>query len=355
MPLRTITEYGARFETGTPVEFTFQHNTDSAPPSPPGDPYEQSLEPAGMYVLHAPPGPPPPPPFVEGVANLESPLVLAINETEGEIYGPGSWKRNLADAYGATGHALTEAILDDGYDGVVTVQVVRGTPYTSEIVLLDPERSISRRRPNYAPEDVPDKYIGKLKGKQAKKRRKEISRRSKKDTDDPKAYRPFKTDIDPKTGKKRKTKPSKYTKRYHDLYGEQNAGSVAKVAKATGISKKILQEVYDRGLAAWRTGHRPGATQAQWGMARVYSFVTGGKTYETADADLAEKAREGGFMPKKKRKKKNAAVATQLGAAVAGGVASAIATEAMEEALEPNKQANRRRELNALKKRLTKL
>ena len=36
----------------------------------------------------------------------------------------------------------------------------------------------------------------------------------------------------------------------------------------------ILMKVYNRGMAAWRTGHRPGTTPQQWGMARVNSFVT---------------------------------------------------------------------------------
>jgi len=50
-----------------------------------------------------------------------------------------------------------------------------------------------------------------------------------------------------------------------------------------------LKQVYNRGLAAWKTGHRPGANQQQWGYARVNSFITGGKTRTTADADLWKK------------------------------------------------------------------
>jgi nicotinic acid mononucleotide adenylyltransferase len=57
-------------------------------------------------------------------------------------------------------------------------------------------------------------------------------------------------------------------------------------AEKTGISFAILKKVFDRGVAAWRTGHRPGTTPAQWGLARVNSFATGGKTRTTADADL---------------------------------------------------------------------
>ena len=96
---------------------------------------------------------------------------------------------------------------------------------------------------------------------------------------DPKAYVPWKSD----TGAK--TRRSSYTTRFHKKY--PGAKTLPEIAKATGVSKSVLQKVYDRGMAAWRTGHRPGASQQAWGMARVYSFVLKGKTYRTADADLA--------------------------------------------------------------------
>jgi len=59
-----------------------------------------------------------------------------------------------------------------------------------------------------------------------------------------------------------------------------------KKAEKSGISYGILKKVFDRGVAAWRTGHRPGTTPSQWGYARVNSFITGGKTRTTADKDL---------------------------------------------------------------------
>jgi len=37
-----------------------------------------------------------------------------------------------------------------------------------------------------------------------------------------------------------------------------------------------LTAVYNKGLAAWRTGHRPGASQHAWAMGRVNSFLAGG-------------------------------------------------------------------------------
>ncbi len=98
---------------------------------------------------------------------------------------------------------------------------------------------------------------------------------------DPKAYSPFKSD------KGVKTRKSSYTSRFHAKY--PGVTSLPDIAKSTGIPKSVLDKVYDRGMAAWRTGHRPGASAQAWGMARVHSFVLHGKTWRTADKDLAEK------------------------------------------------------------------
>ena len=73
---------------------------------------------------------------------------------------------------------------------------------------------------------------------------------------------------------------------------DENTG-VANKAKKSGIPKGILMQVYRRGMAAYGTGHRPGASQAQWAMARVNSFIGKGKgTWGGADKDLAAKARK---------------------------------------------------------------
>ena len=129
-----------------------------------------------------------------------------------------------------------------------------------------------------------------------------------------------------------KTRTSKHTKKYHDMFGEadvdstkekiarekeadkkkhdrmmdrartsdtkdknkeesfeiteDSATALKKKSEKSGISLGILKKVYNRGMAAWKTGHRPGANQQQWAYARVNSFITGGKTRTTGDADL---------------------------------------------------------------------
>jgi len=63
-------------------------------------------------------------------------------------------------------------------------------------------------------------------------------------------------------------------------------------ADKTGMPYGILKKVYDRGMAAWKGGHRPGAGQQQWAFARVNSFVTKSSgTWGKADADLAKQVR----------------------------------------------------------------
>ncbi len=63
-------------------------------------------------------------------------------------------------------------------------------------------------------------------------------------------------------------------------------------AKKTGMPYSILKKVYDRGMAAWKGGHRPGASQQQWAFARVNSFVTKSSgTWGGADKDLAAKVK----------------------------------------------------------------
>jgi hypothetical protein len=127
----------------------------------------------------------------------------------------------------------------------------------------------------------PLKYYRGLTRKQNLQRKRSATRRTKMSWKDPKAYVPFKSD------KGVKTRKSSYSSRFHAKY--PGVKTLPEISKATGVPRKTLRTVYDRGMAAWRTGHRPGASAQAWGMARVHSFVLHGKTYRTADKDLAEK------------------------------------------------------------------
>ena len=77
-----------------------------------------------------------------------------------------------------------------------------------------------------------------------------------------------------------------------ELEEKKNDEGLKAKAEKSGMPLSILRKVYDRGVAAWRTGHRPGTTPQQWGFARVNSFVTKSSgTWGKADADLAAKVR----------------------------------------------------------------
>ncbi len=126
----------------------------------------------------------------------------------------------------------------------------------------------------------PEKYHKGLSTRKNFLRKKDATRRSKMHWKNPKAYTPWKTDQGVKTRK------SSYSARFHKKH--PNAKTLPEISKVTKVPLKTLRTVYNRGMAAWRTGHRPGASAHAWGMARVHSFVTKGKTYRTADSDLAK-------------------------------------------------------------------
>lgn len=131
---------------------------------------------------------------------------------------------------------------------------------------------------------LPTKYFGTLTRKKREERKKEIGKYGAKHWKDPRAYVGFKTD------KGIKTKKSKYTGAWDRIF--PGVKSLEDRAKATGVPLDLLQKCYDRGLAAWRTGHRPGATQQQWGYARVSSLLMLGKTAYTTDSDLVKEAKK---------------------------------------------------------------
>ena len=113
----------------------------------------------------------------------------------------------------------------------------------------------------------------------------EMVRRVKLVKKNPKAkilLKPFKTD------KKVKTKKSGWTLKFHKKYPGVG-GDLKDIAKATKIPYKIVKKVYDRGVKAFLTGHRPGATAAQWGYGRLYSFIFNHKLKSLRhDTDLAK-------------------------------------------------------------------
>jgi hypothetical protein len=130
----------------------------------------------------------------------------------------------------------------------------------------------------------PLKYYRGLSTRKKQQRRKEIVTHGSKGWKNPRAYTAFKTDSGVKT------KTSGYTEAWYKRFPE--ARSLEEKAKASGVPLRFLRESYNRGMAAWRTGHRPGATQQQWGYARVHSFLLCGKTHYSTDSDIVKRAKK---------------------------------------------------------------
>jgi len=90
------------------------------------------------------------------------------------------------------------------------------------------------------------------------------------------------------------TNKNKFNIKYKQPKDQPN--SKKDISKLTGIPIKILDQVYDRGVGAFKTNPksvRPSVkSPEQWAMARVYAFVVKGKTWQTADKDLADKVRK---------------------------------------------------------------
>jgi hypothetical protein len=175
---------------------------------------------------------------------------------------------------------------------------------------------------------LPKKYLT----KNPNVMKKEIRKHGHKSDDDSSAYGPWDADYKSRKagkGKPVETKTSKYTKKYKQMFGESKLinfegfveignifedlvlennfteeelnekmgknspvyKSLKKKSDKTGFPLGILRQVWNRGYAAWKTGHIPGTTPQQWAMARVNSFVTGGKTTKMSDKALYKRAK----------------------------------------------------------------
>ena len=90
------------------------------------------------------------------------------------------------------------------------------------------------------------------------------------------------------------TNKQKFNKKYKQPINQAN--SKKDISKLTGIPVKILDDVFDRGVGAFKTNRgavRPSVkSPEQWAYGRVYSFVMKQQTWKTADKDLADKVRK---------------------------------------------------------------
>ena len=174
--------------------------------------------------------------------------------------------------------------------------------YIEQMKKKTKEMREERKAPRDKGSGLPKKYVSGLSDKEAKQKAKEIEKRMKLPKDHPDAYKPVDDVEDPSIiDKKKSQQKSKATAKFQKAFGEsfkeyieeKKIKGIENKAKKTGVSYGILKQVYDRGMAAWRTGHRPGIPQQQWAYARINSFLTGGKTQKTTDKDLWAKVPDG--------------------------------------------------------------
>jgi len=88
--------------------------------------------------------------------------------------------------------------------------------------------------------------------------------------------------------KEAKTWKQKYNKKYGNDLEESN--SLSEISEDTGVSKKGIQKIYNKGIGAYKTNPssvRPNVkSKEQWAQARVYSAVMGGKSSKVDAKEL---------------------------------------------------------------------
>jgi hypothetical protein len=96
---------------------------------------------------------------------------------------------------------------------------------------------------------------------------------------------------------------SKYTIKFEKLYGDIPDRKIPTLAKYFGIKKSLIQDVFNRGVGAYKTNPssvREGVTSEEmWAKARVYKYILNvlkarrGEEYLQGrghDTDLVQKA-----------------------------------------------------------------
>ncbi len=153
-------------------------------------------------------------------------------------------------------------------------------------------------------------YFKGLSTQQKDKKEKQMKSQAKMSDSDPTAYKPMAGDLDKKGEFKGSKVKSAATKKVNKLLSESTVLSFSdweavnemSAAAEKSLKKKaekfkmplgVLKQVFNRGMAAWKTGHRPGQSQEAWAHARVNSFVTKSPgTWGKADKDLAKRVRK---------------------------------------------------------------
>ena len=104
-----------------------------------------------------------------------------------------------------------------------------------------------------------------------------------------------------------KSKPSNHITDARKIYGIENVAPNKELAKKTGCSLSALKQIVRKGQGAYySSGSRPNQTSQSWGLARLASSITAGKS-AAVDYDILEKGcdhKKKAFLLAKKSRKK---------------------------------------------------
>lgn len=104
-----------------------------------------------------------------------------------------------------------------------------------------------------------------------------------------------------------KSKPSNHVTDARKIYDIQNVSPNNELVKKTGCSLSALKQIVRKGEGAYySSGSRPNQTAQSWGLARLASSITAGKS-AAVDYDILEKGcdhKKKAFLLAKKSKRK---------------------------------------------------
>ena len=147
---------------------------------------------------------------------------------------------------------------------------------------------------------VPMRYLPKMLSKKDKKKQASMLQKSRKLYKKGKYYTR-------KALPSYKNKPSNHVVNARKIYGIQNITPNKELSRKTGCSLSALKQIVRKGQGAYySSGSRPNQTSQSWGLARLASSITAGKS-AAVDYDILEKGcdhKKKAFLLAKKSRRK---------------------------------------------------
>lgn len=214
-------------------------------------------------------------------------LKAAVLRSEGAL---------VAEAYGDDeGKAELEEAVEEAHEKELEVKG-EDVPREEEPEILE-ENAIAKKKDKVDfdgdGKEHPAQYFEGLDPATARAREKEMERRQRifEETGEM-VYGPYPGDeVIDKGPQNKGTKSKKADEVREEIKKPGKKEFIRAASKVSGVSKKIIEEVYDKGLAAAASsGHRPGQNPQSWARARVYAFLFDSKSgARKADKHLWEK------------------------------------------------------------------